>query len=145
MFKKIRKKSFTLLELVLVITAVGILIPTIFSAYSKIQQTRKEIDVRQQLVQQTYEFFERMNGLIQDYTIDYEEYFNRQMVGCSGIGGASFERNTTGSGHCSNFTAYGNSSAIDSTKVPQHLFYYCSSIQNNNLPSYIKPLVRKPC
>jgi type II secretory pathway pseudopilin PulG len=83
MFKTLTKKSFTMIELVLVIGALGILLPTIFSAYNKIQQTKREIDVRQQLVQQTYEFFEKMNVLIQDYTIDYEEYFNRQMVGCS--------------------------------------------------------------
>jgi type II secretory pathway pseudopilin PulG len=85
MIKKLfsNKKSFTMVELVLVIAAIGILLPTIFMVYNKIQQTQKEIGVRQQLVQQTYEFFERMNVLIQDYTIDYEEYFNRKMVGCS--------------------------------------------------------------
>jgi hypothetical protein len=31
---------------------------------------------------QGYELFEKINILIKDYTIDYEEYFNRSMVGC---------------------------------------------------------------
>ena len=84
-----------MVELLLVIAALGVFIPTIFMAYNRIQQVKKEVDVRQQLVQQTYEFFERMNILIQDYTIDYEEYFNRQMVGCSSTPSSSdpFQRN----------------------------------------------------
>lgn len=114
MLKTLRRKSFTMVELLLVIVAIGILIPTIFSAYTRIQQTKKEIDVRQQLVQQTYDFFERMNVLIQDYTIDYEEYFNRQMVGCSSAGGngTNFTRQTGTSGACTEFTAYGNQNSI---------------------------------
>ena len=90
MLKKIlhnKTKSFTLVEMLLVIATLSILIPVIFSAYNSIQQTKKEIDVRQQLVQQSYEFFERISVLSQDYIIDYEEYFNRRMVGCSSGGG----------------------------------------------------------
>ena len=79
-----RKKSFTIVELVFVILIISILIPLIFSIYTKVQQTKFEIDVRQQLIQQSYETLEKINILLQDYTIDYEEYFNRQMVGCVG-------------------------------------------------------------
>jgi type II secretory pathway pseudopilin PulG len=132
-----KKKSFTLLEMLLVIAVLAILIPTIFLAYSTIQQTKNEIDVRQQLVQQTYEFFERINLLSQDYTIDYEEYFNRQMVGCSSAGeaGTNFTRTTNGSGYCDKFTAYGNKNSIYTSTVgnkspENHHYYYCYSVSS---------------
>jgi type II secretory pathway pseudopilin PulG len=78
-----RKTSFTLVEMLFVILIISILMPIIFSSYNRIQQAKFELDLRQKLYQQSYEILERMNILLQDYTIDYEEYFNRQMVGCS--------------------------------------------------------------
>jgi type II secretory pathway pseudopilin PulG len=77
------KKSFTIIELLFVIIILSLILPTIFFTYNRVQRTKQEISIRQQLVQQTYEIFERISVLLQDYTIDYEEYFNRQMVGCS--------------------------------------------------------------
>lgn len=47
--------------------------------------------------------------LFQDYTIDYEEYFNRKLVGCSkDKKGKNFEWTVSESGYCNAFTAYGN-------------------------------------
>jgi len=77
------KKSFTLIELVLVIAIASLILPLIFFVYLKIQKDKRELDGQQKLIQQTYNFVERLNVLLQDYTIDYEEYFNRQMVGCT--------------------------------------------------------------
>ena len=71
------------MELILVIIIASLILPLIFFTYTKVQQYKREIDGQQKLVQQTYNFVERLNVLLQDYTIDYEEYFNRQMVGCS--------------------------------------------------------------
>jgi type II secretory pathway pseudopilin PulG len=104
------KKSFTLIELVLVIAIASLILPLIFFVYLKIQKDKRELDGQQKLIQQTYNFVERLNVLLQDYTIDYEEYFNRQMVGCSAGGGSgkNFNWVTNGSGYCNNFTAYGN-------------------------------------
>jgi type II secretory pathway pseudopilin PulG len=78
-----QKKSFTIVELLFVIIILSLILPTIFFTYSWVQRTKQEISIRQQLVQQSYELFERISVLMQDYTIDYEEYFNRKMVGCS--------------------------------------------------------------
>ncbi|MDR2541626.1 MAG: prepilin-type N-terminal cleavage/methylation domain-containing protein [Candidatus Peribacteria bacterium] len=80
----LKKNSFTLVEMLFVILIISILLPIIFSSYTRIQQQKHELDLRQKLYQQTYEVLERMNVLLQDYTVDYEEYFNRQMVGCVG-------------------------------------------------------------
>jgi hypothetical protein len=54
--------------------------PIMILVYSFLIKSNKEIIARQTAIQQGYEFFERLNVLMKDYTIDYEEYFNRQMV-----------------------------------------------------------------
>ncbi|MDR2190573.1 MAG: type II secretion system GspH family protein [Candidatus Peribacteria bacterium] len=84
MYYRYYTKSFTIVELLFVIIILSLILPTIFLTYTSIQRTKQELSIRQQLIQQSYETFERINILMQDYTIDYEEYFNRKMVGCSG-------------------------------------------------------------
>ena len=49
----------------------------------RIIRLKTDIDARHILIQNTYDVMEKLNGRFQDYTIDYEEYFNRQMVGCN--------------------------------------------------------------
>ena len=79
-FLKTKKSAFTLIEITIVATILGILIPSIFSIYGFIIKSNREISARQNVIQQSYEFFEKLNIWMQDYTIDYEEYFNRQRV-----------------------------------------------------------------
>ncbi|MDR0651602.1 MAG: type II secretion system GspH family protein [Candidatus Peribacteria bacterium] len=143
-----RKKSFTIVELLFVIIILSLILPTIFFTYNWVQRTKQEISIRQQLVQQTYEIFERINVLMQDYTIDYEEYFNRKMVGCTSIGGKgdNFTWQVNGSGYCNNFTAYGNGNSLgNSSKADDHILYYCSSYQSQSLSNnpYITPVVKQ--
>jgi hypothetical protein len=61
--------------------------------------------------------------MIKDYTIDYEEYWNRQQVWC--IKSNDSARNYTG--HCSMMTYYGNKNLItgDNDRIE---FYYCSTL-----------------
>jgi len=74
---------------------------------------------------------EKINLLLKDYTIDYEEYFNRQHVGCNGNNaGANFTRNVGVGWHCNNFTADGNSSYAEANV---HSLYYCSSLNANQV------------
>jgi len=40
------------------------------------------IQARTNVTQDTYFAIEKINLLLKDYTIDYEEYFNRKNVGC---------------------------------------------------------------
>lgn len=71
----------------------------------------------------------RFAVLFQDYTIDYEEYFNRQMVGCSNTSKIydKFTRTTNANGFCNLFTAYGNQ---NNRKIGQNA---TSSINYNNI------------
>lgn len=57
-------------------------------------------DTRMQLIEQSNEVMNRFAVLFQDYTIDYEEYFNREKVGTGGD-----ENYTT-------FSYYGNQSVV---------------------------------
>jgi hypothetical protein len=46
-------------------------------------RSKTDIDARQMVITATYDLVEDINSRIQNYTIDYEEYFNRRMVGCA--------------------------------------------------------------
>jgi hypothetical protein len=39
-------------------------------------------ETRQSLIQETNDAMDRFAILFQDYTIDYEEYYNRKKTGC---------------------------------------------------------------
>ena len=123
---RLSKKWFTLIELVFVAMIIALIMPSMFTMYSFITKSNKEISARQDTIQQWYEFFERLNILMQDYTIDYEEYFNRQRVWCMNDGKVwtNFEWNVNQSGHCEKFTSYGNSGRVSSSRWP---IYYCST------------------
>lgn len=98
---------------------------------------------------------ERIQGLMKDYSLDYEEYFNRRLVGCDEESGQwdIFSRDIdsdtsniygTWNGHCDRFTAYGNRNSLNTVMTNNHTLYYCSSrvsettpdlVFNNNNPS----------
>ena len=129
-----RKYAFTLVELIFVAIIIGLIMPQMFSLYNFIIKSNKEVVARQQAIQQWYEFFERLNILMEDYTVDYEEYYNRQMVWCVWTNKRwnNFDRNIWMSGYCTNFTAYGNENGnlTQSGSEKYHNLYYCSSKQS---------------
>ena len=101
-------------------------------------KANREISARQSSIQQWYEFFERLNILVQDYRIDYEEYYNRQMVGCVWTKmWDTFERNVGSWWYCTNFTTYWNWNSTDrhekvdwtfaTLNTWYHDLYYCTS------------------
>ena len=138
MKQKIKKYGwFTIIELLTVTVILWIIIPSIITVYSFMIKSNKEFNLRQTSIQQWYEFFEKLNILMQDYTIDYEEYYNRQMVWCVNSWGlltwSNFEWNVWLSWYCTEFTAYWNENStnryLDSTNPINWLYhdiYYCS-------------------
>ena len=147
---KLRRYSFTLIELLYVIIIISIVIPCIFTIYNFIVKSNREIDARENAIQQWYELFERLNILMQDYTIDYEEYFNRQMVGCVNswwtlLTWGNFEWNVWLSWYCTEFTTYWNWNSTNRTEWWEtlsgkyHDLYYCSSKEYQDPKG--KPLV----
>ena len=148
---KIKSKlwSFTLLELLYVMGIIGLIMPAMFALYNFMIKWNREISARQSAIQQWYEFFERLNILFQDYRIDYEEYYNRQMVWCtpSWWMGSSFRWEVGSGWYCTNFTTYWNWSSTnrrewsDAFKPWYHDLYYCSSEASQN-PSWKSKIVR---
>jgi len=138
-------KAFTLIELVFVAMIIWLIMPAIFSLYNFIIRSNREISARQDTIQQWYEFFERLNILMQDYTIDYEEYFNRQMVGCvwTTKTWSWFKWEIWLSWYCTEFTAYGNQNSTDRQWISSenHDIYYCSSTKNQNYKNYFPKVV----
>jgi hypothetical protein len=54
----------------------------VINAYLGIITFRHSFQIRSKLIENTYYMFEKVNLLLRDYDIDYEEYFNRSRVGC---------------------------------------------------------------
>lgn len=129
-----RKKGFTLLEITLVIIISGSILTTIYGIMTLLPKVKNFNDARQNLIQQTNDVMDRFAILFQDYTVDYEEYFNRKMVGCDGTHkGNGFTWAINISGHCSAFTAYGNeNSKLQGENGKIHYLSYCSSDPSQN-------------
>ena len=143
----LKKYWFTLIELVFVAMIIALIMPEMFSLYNFIIRSNREIIARQSAIQQWYEFFERLNILMEDYTIDYEEYYNRNMVWCSTTRtdpNISFSRDVWLSWYCTNFTAYGNENNIfsDDAKKKYHDIYYCSSIRADSGGEFTPKVVK---
>ncbi|AHB41317.1 hypothetical protein P148_SR1C00001G0526 [candidate division SR1 bacterium RAAC1_SR1_1] len=119
-----KKKGFTLLEILLSITGFFLLMTIVINAYLGIITFRYSFQARAKLLETTYYMFERVNLLLRDYTIDYEEYFNRSRVGCDTL--SSFSWNVGINGYCDLFTTFGNKNTFK-TNTGQHALYHCSS------------------
>ena len=132
--------GFTIIEMLTVTVILWLIVPSIIAIYSFMIKSNKEFNLRQTAIQQWYEFFEKLNILMQDYTIDYEEYYNRQMVWCREWWGTgeNFTWNIWLSWYCTNFTAYWNENSTDKKTPPVdvidqkfHDIYNCSSISSS--------------
>lgn len=110
------KKAFTLFETILAIIIFSTIIGIIFSVYFKIKSQNIEIQKQTAIVYQANDFLEKIQNLSIDYTIDYEEYFNRRMSDC--VNWLTWVRNNNWS--CDIFSNYGNWSWNTD-------LYYCSS------------------
>lgn len=61
-------------------TSFFILLVVILTMYSKMIHLKYNIQARTNITQDTYFAIEKINLLLKDYTIDYEEYFNRKNI-----------------------------------------------------------------
>ncbi len=129
-----RRKWFTLVEIIIAMTCACLLFVAVIGIYNRMIKLKYQIQARTNLIQDSYYALEKINLLLKDYTIDYEEYFDRANVGCNSLP-APFLRDIWMSGYCSFFTAYGNNNALG-TNVNLHERYYCSSQNAENTPAY---------
>ena len=130
-----RYRWFTLIEMLLAITWFFLIMVIVLSAYIKISDMRNSIDARQNLIQESYFALEKLNILLRDFTIDYEEYFNRSMVGCD-TNTWDFSRDVWDNWYCDLFTNYWNANNILSD-TSSHERYYCSSQKTQTEPQIV--------
>jgi len=124
-----KKKWFTLLEVIIAITSFFLLLAVIMNIYTKMIRLKYNIQAKTNVIQDSYFAIEKINLLLKDYTLDYEEYFNRKNVGCDNYT-EPFTRNVWTNGYCNLFTAYGNYDNIDQTPSTKRKIYFCSSTIN---------------
>lgn len=131
-----KKKWFTLLEIVVAILGFSLLMMIVFGIFQKFITLKYNAQARGNLIEVSYFTFEKLNLLIKDYTIDYEEYFNRRNVWCDSWYQNNFTWNVGANWYCDNFTAYGNNTTLGST-TGNFLLYYCSSTGTETTPNYV--------
>jgi hypothetical protein len=112
-----RRRAFTLVEMTIVLVTFSILISFIFGFYVQMVQLKVDVEARQTLIDKSHFLMEKLHIVMADYTIDYEEYFNRFVVWCEAWGSTD----ANGNGYCDDFTNYGNGPS--NVSAP----YYCSS------------------
>jgi len=108
-----KKKAFTLFEIVLAISIFSLIAWIIFHMYINTKKSEKIILNQQLLLSETNNFLDQISDLSLDYTIDYEEYFNRGVLWCS-LNVEEFSRQKS---WCDLFTHYWNAWSL----------YYCSN------------------
>jgi len=70
------------LEIIIATTLFFIMMVAILSAYRGILRFKYIFQAKASILENTYYMMEKVNVLLKDYTIDYDEYFNRSRVGC---------------------------------------------------------------
>lgn len=79
---KISKKGFTLLEMLLSITVFSVILILAFAAFGNISVSKQKILGDVDVYEQLYTALEQLSSTIKEGgDIDYEEYFNRRMLG----------------------------------------------------------------
>ena len=111
--------------MLLVVIISGSLFTTIYSVMTTLPRVKLFNDARMQLVEQSNDVMNRFAVLFQDYTIDYEEYFNREHVGKDLDSEGTFYKK---------FSYYGNQTSVPGINQDFHYVRYFDS-NNPSLPS----------
>lgn len=109
-----KKKAFTLFEIVLALIIFSLMIGIIFNIYINTKKSERNILKQQLLVWETNDLLDKIDNLSLDYTIDYQEYFNRGVVWCV----LDWDPLRSNTWSCDIFTSYWNSWNL----------YYCSNL-----------------
>lgn len=137
-------KAFTLLEVVIAMTLFFVVVTVVTVFFIQLVKVKWGQQARQHLIQESYFLVEKLQMMSRNYSIDYEEYFNRKQVGCTFLWGSGFVWDSGIWWYCSLFTAYGNYNAIvdqwSSSTTSHHRYYYCSSRDASPSWSYTSTL-----
>ena len=131
------KKWFTLLELMVSMTVFLILITAVTAIFINLYKIKWWLEARQRVTQETYFLIEKLQMMTKDYTIDYEEYWNRKNVWC----GTAWNSAWNTGGNCTVMTYYGNrhktKNTTNTNELTKHKLFYCSSENSEIVDRYI--------
>lgn len=120
-----KRKAFTLLEVIITATLFFLVVTVVTVLFIEMVKVKWWLDARQNLAKESYYLMEKLQVMSKNYTIDYEEYRNRQKVGCISTGASAW----SGSTNCSVMTYYGNRNALWASILrTDNVIYYCSSV-----------------
>ncbi|MEI6426359.1 MAG: hypothetical protein WCO66_03330 [Candidatus Absconditabacteria bacterium] len=122
-----KKKGLTLLEIIIATTLFFVIMVSILNAYTGVLKFKYIFQAKANMLETTYYMMEKVNVLIKDYTIDYDEYFNRSRVGCDSGYQTGFVWDVGANGYCDNFTFYGNGNSYSASSLTGYGLYFCSS------------------
>ena len=131
-FKCFDKKAVTMVETLLVTVMISMVLTTTLSIYASMWKVKVDVQMREMLIKSSYDIVEKLNIVMQNYTIDYEEYFNRRIVWCDNKSWNDFEWDVNAdkfAWYCDQFTEYGNRAWNDNKKWRM---YYCSTTASVN-------------
>jgi hypothetical protein len=66
--------------MLIAMTIFFIMITVVTTIFIYIYKTKGSLEARQTITKESYFFLEKLQVMIKDYTVDYEEYRNRQKV-----------------------------------------------------------------
>lgn len=143
----LKKKSFTLIEVLTVLVIISSIFLTVIQVYTKLVQLNVEVQAKKTLIENTNFAVEKFNILMKDYTIDYEEYFNRLVVWCDNTQWNSFlwdVNSWSANWYCDRYTWYWNYQTWTNDKQ-----YYCSSkavwVDSNTIYTNLELTIWKWC
>ena len=125
------KKAFTLIEMLIVVTILWLVFSVVINSYYKLMTAKTDIYIRWMLAKNTNILAEKINLIMKNYTIDYEEYFNRKIVWCDSNAWNNFTWDVGENWYCDKFTTYWNANSLDSSNTWLNILYYCSSVDSN--------------
>ena len=133
-----RKQWFTLLEVIVVMVVFFMLITTVSSLFIHLYKIKGWLEARQTVTQDTYFLLEKLQTMMKDYTVDYEEYWNRKVVWCTSLDWEPWDPRWNENWNCTKFTSYGNYNNNIYGEGPAasphptffHILFYCSSIED---------------
>lgn len=113
-----------------------ILITIVTAIFINLYKIKWWLEARQRVTQETYFLLEKLQTLTKNYTIDYEEYWNRKNVWCT------YPRVSTWNtgDNCSLMTYYGNrhlTKNLTNLNRQNHKLFYCSSQVSELNDTYI--------
>lgn len=131
------KKWFTIIEMLIVSVMASIILTIALQTYFRMVKIKTDVKMKETLIKWTYDIVEKLNIISRNYTIDYEEYFNRRIVGCNWTSNNwdSFQWNVWTDWFCNKFTSYGNANPVlSSPSNNDWQLYYCTDSSQEETP-----------